>query len=113
MKTIIRYLSRSGVDFILLVVSICVGIKIVDSNPAGSAILSFFALYILGAIFRMGQATDIINECVTDKKYRRELNLHPVPGDIYKPKMTIFARIVQVIFWLGFIGIMTYFMFDR
>lgn len=107
---IIQYFRRSGVDTILLIVSIASAIKVYPSHNLAAAVLSVFALYILGTIFRMGQATDLINDYVWDKQVRMELHLSPVPGEYYKTKKTTFAKIVDIIWVLGFITIIVGFL---
>jgi hypothetical protein len=110
MKKVLSYFQRTGVDTILLLATICVAIKQYNVNDFAFALACFYSLYIFGTIFRMGQATDLINDYIWDKQVRRDLNLSSIPGEHYKEKLTTFAKIVKAIFVLGTIGILVAFL---
>jgi hypothetical protein len=113
MKTIINYFRRSGVDSILLLVSIAVAVKVSKDNPFASAMLCFLILYILGAIFRMGQMADLLNDNIINPITRARLGLGVRPGSIVVSKKTTFEKIVQAVFWLGFVAMLIFFMLDK
>jgi hypothetical protein len=109
MKKFFRYLIRDKVDFILLL--ILISLLIIEFNNSGllKGILSIFILYVLGVTWRMGKAMDIINEYVIDRTLRISLGMHPIPGEHYIKRKTWFARIIDIIFWLALIVVLTYF----
>lgn len=109
MKKFIRYLLRDKVDFILLLVLISLLITQFNEFGLSEGILSIFILYVFGVTWRMGTAIDIINDNVIDRELRVRLGMHPIPGECYIKRKTWFARIVDIIFWLVLIGLLTYF----
>jgi hypothetical protein len=108
MKTIFRYLFRDPVDLILLLATITLAIRQSTENMLITAILSVFALYIIGTIFRMGKATDNLDNYVYDKYIRLQLHLSAIPCDTYKPKKTILAKAGDILFWLVLALILTF-----
>jgi hypothetical protein len=109
MKKLLSYISRSGVDVILILASIAIAIRMYDTNMMASGLLLFYSIYVFGFILRMGISTDIINDYVVDKKVRKEMNLHPIPGEVYINKQTVFATIITVLFWVVLVGMLTFY----
>jgi len=112
---LLRYLLRDKVDFILLLITISfliAGMKTFNSrNPNDFTVawLGVFILYIIGVTIRTGTSMDIIDKYVYDPLVREELGLNRIMGVTYKPKSTVFAKIVDVLFWAALIGGLTYF----
>ena len=100
-----RYLLRDKVDFIFLLVIIALLISDYDIQKSYFAI---FIIYIIGVMMRMGMQADIINNNVTVPALRHLLKLPRIIGDVIFIRKTTFAKIVDVIFWLGTIGILVY-----
>ena len=110
---IINYFKRSGVDAILLLVSIAVAIKTWPDNHLAAAISYLFTLYILFSIFRMGQAADIMNDQITNPIVRARLGLGVRPGSIAVDKRTLFEKVVNIIVIIGTIGMLVYFTLNK
>lgn len=102
---IIRYFFRDKVDIILLLTAIAFMVK----DFGRFSFLGVVIMYILCVMWRMGTAMDNLNEYVTDKDYRQQLKLYPVPGVIPRRRKTIFAIIVDFIFWIGLISVFVFF----
>ena len=106
---LIRYLLRDKVDLILLLVLISLLITQFGSYSLMEGVLSMFILYILGAMWRMGTAMDIINDNVMNIQVRKQLGLHPIAGSYYNNKKPILSIIFDFIFWGALLFGLTYF----
>lgn len=99
MKKTFNYISRSGVDVIMILVSLSIATRIYKTNEFAWALLLFYSIYIFAFILRIGQSGDIINDYVIDKDIRKKLNLHPIPGQVYKRKLNLLEKIASILFW--------------
>ena len=100
-----RYLFRDKVDLIFLFTMLTLLISDIDIKKSFFAI---FIAYIVGVMWRMGTAMDIINNNVTSPLLRQLLNLPSIVGDVKYIKKTTFAKIVDIIFWIVTFGILIY-----
>lgn len=109
MKKLITYISKSKFDLIMVMISLSMSFRLFHINELASAILLFYAVYIFVFIIHIGQIIDLLNDYVYDKKVRRELNLHSVPGEIYQRKNSLLEKIGGVLFWFVLITILVLF----
>jgi hypothetical protein len=81
MKKLLRYLNRDLVDLILLIFFVCLLIRALLNDwwylsPYIIAANIFIIIYILGVMWRMGGAGDLMNEYIRDDTTRRSLGLN-------------------------------------
>jgi hypothetical protein len=107
MKTI-RLLFRDKVDLLLLLTIIAISVKNLINGGDLQPINYIFILYIIGVMVRSASAFNLLNHNVTSLPLRWKLKLHPVPGELKEVRRTTFGTIVYLIFWLGTLSILVF-----
>lgn len=79
MKKLIRYLNNDMVDLCLLILFVILLVKslVEHFNPYIQAGIIFACIYILGVMWRMGGAKDLMNEYITESGFRSLIGLPP------------------------------------
>jgi len=105
-KRVWRYLNYDLIDLILLLLFVSVLIRSLiggwySISPYIIGSLSFAILYILGVMFRMGSAKDLMNEYITDESIRRKMGMNPYSMRYRPIKRGLIDNIFRILFILG------------
>lgn len=101
---LLRYLNNDLIDLCLLILFIILLVKSILEHFNTYIItgIVFVIVYILGVMWRMGGAKDLMNEMVTQYDYRITLGLSPA-WEMRHAKPTRDRDVIGMIFRYGFL----------
>lgn len=105
-KRLWRYLNYDLIDLILLLLFISLLIRSMIGDwfrisPYIIGGLVFAIIYILGLMFRMGSAKDMLNEYITDESVRRRLGMNPYSMRYRPVKRDLVGTMFRIVFIFG------------